>query len=132
MNLKILKRFWTMPFDLQTINFHPETLLEKKSSFWKSNAGLKRRTELLGKDATFRLVNNALQAYGERNEIDGWEGVEGVSNHCEYCLSHVIGHFFRFGQFMPSIPAHHGCTCTWRLIKRRIESIKRYVMQKPL
>lgn len=91
---------------------------ESTSDYWKSPEGIQRRVDMLGQDFCWRVVNNALQVYGRKNDVKGWLGIEGPSEHCEYCLAHIIGHFFRLGQFLPRLPAHNYCTCEWELVPR--------------
>jgi len=104
--------------DLESLIFHEPTLLETTEEYWKSAAGLKRRVEMLGANFHYNIINNALQAYGGDPEIWGWLGIPGMTEHCEYCLAHIIGHYFRKGMFLPSLPAHFGCSCTFQLIRK--------------
>lgn len=104
--------------DLEFVVFEVKTLIEASEEYWRSASGLKRRVQMLGGAFHYQLINNALQAYGGDPQISGWLGIPGATEHCEYCLAHIIGHYFRKGQFLPRLPAHHGCTCSWRLIKK--------------
>ena len=95
-----------------------KTLRESTSEYWKSPAGITRRVEMLGEDFTYRLVNNALQVYGEANGVAGWEWEGALDERtCDYCASQ-IGRRYWLGQFLPSLPAHAGCRCTFRLIPK--------------
>lgn len=104
--------------DLEYIVFHEPNLKETTEEYWKSAMGLKRRIEMLGADFNYHIVNGALQAYGGNPEISGWLGIPGMTEHCEYCIAHIIGHYFRKGQFLPRLPAHRYCSCSWRLIRK--------------
>lgn len=104
--------------DLEFVVFEVSTLLEASEEYWKSAVGLKRRIDMLGGHFHYSVINGALQAYGGNPEISGWRGIPGLTEHCEYCLKHIIGKFFRKGQFLPKLPAHHGCSCSWKLIKK--------------
>jgi len=71
---------------------------------------------MLGEDFTFRVVNNSLQVYGKKNEASGFEWVGSIDERtCNYCDSQ-IGRQYRLGQFLPRLPAHGGCRCSWRII----------------
>jgi len=94
-------------------------LREATSEYWKSPEGLQRRIHMIGEGFTFQIVNNALQAYGARNRVRGFEWIGSLDERtCDYCDSQ-IGRQYNLGQFLPSLPAHVGCRCEWRLIKQR-------------
>lgn len=95
---------------------HTEALLG--GSYWVSPEGLQKRLAMLGEDFCYNVVNNSLQVYGRKNEVAGWVGIPGNAKHCDYCLDHIIDHFFRLGQFLPRLPAHGHCVCTWRMISK--------------
>lgn len=88
------------------------------SDYWRSPEGIRRRVEMLSEDFTFRVTNNALQAYGKKNDVAGWIWVGSMDEYaCDYCFSQM-GRFYRLGQFLPSLPAHANCRCEWELVPR--------------
>ena len=97
-----------------------KTLRESTSEYWKSPAGITRRVEMLGEDFTYRLVNNALQVYGQTNKVKGWRWEGSIDERtCDYCYSKIMeDRLYRLGQFLPSLPAHAGCRCGWILIEK--------------
>ena len=63
-----------------------------------------------------RLPTGALQVYASIFERIEFEWVTQIDERsCDYCDSQS-GRIYRFGQFMPEIPAHPNCRCYWRLI----------------
>lgn len=104
--------------DLEFVCFHAVTLREASEEYWRTAMGLKRRIDMLGANFHYNIINGALQVYGGDPAIKGWLGVAGISEHCEYCLAKIIGRTYDKGQFLPRLPAHHRCTCTWRLVKK--------------
>jgi len=93
-------------------------LSEAKDYYWRSPAGIKRRKEMFGEQFTFQFVNNALQAYGRKNEVAGFEWVGTLDERtCNICDGQ-IGRQYTIGQFLPQLPAHVGCRCEWRVIKK--------------
>ena len=97
------------------------SLLEATGDYWVSPEGLKRRLEYLGEDFCYNVINNALQAYGRKNEVSGWEWIGSMDERtCTYCDSQM-GRFYRLGQFLPRLPSHVNCRCEWRLIKKEVD-----------
>ena len=94
-------------------------LREATDPYWLSNAGLQRRIQMLVEGMSYRIVNNALQFYGENNDVAGYLGIPGATNHCTYCLQYVIGRYYRRGQFMPGLPAHANCSCFFQLVPKK-------------
>ena len=73
---------------------------------------------MLTEDFSYNVVNNALQVYGRKNEVEGFEWVGSMDERtCNYCDGQ-IGRFYRLGQFLPRLPAHNLCRCEWRLVKK--------------
>lgn len=105
--------------DLEYVVFEASKFIEKSEEYWRTAMGLKRRVSMLGGFFHYRLVNGALQAYGGDPDVSGWLGIPGETEHCEYCVKHIIGHYFHKGQFLPPLPAHYGCTCGWQLVKKQ-------------
>ena len=81
---------------------------------------LPKLADMLGEDFTYRLVNNALQVYGQANKVKGWRWEGSIDERtCDYCYSHIMeDRLYRLGQFLPSLPAHAGCRCGWILIEK--------------
>jgi len=84
--------------------------------YWNSPAGLQRRLDMLGEGFTFQLVNNALQAYGNANGAWGWEWTGYLDERvCQICEPR-IGTRYRQGMFLPNLPVHNLCRCTFEII----------------
>ena len=86
------------------------------SDFWKTSEGFKRRIEALAEDFTFGLFNDALTEIGKKNNAKYfmWMGYPDA-NICGYC-SRFVGNVYRTGQFLPRLPAHPNCRCSWEII----------------
>lgn len=98
-----------------------KTSEEAKSDYWKSPEGLNRRIELIGEDYVFRIHNGALALVGNANlSALEWIGYIDVKT-CDYCDGQ-IGRIYRQGQYIPSLPAHPWCRCSWHLINKEVVS----------
>ena len=99
---------------ISKVDFTP---LREAQDFWKSLQGLHQRLELLGEDFVFGMQNNALQLLASDNNCAvEWIGYTDAKT-CDYCDSQ-IGRQYRVGQFIPRLPAHPHCRCSWRLIRK--------------
>ena len=91
----------------------------RASAYWSSPEGILQRIAMLSQSFTHRIVNNALIIYGESGGITRWRwGTnpgESIFGPCAYCESQD-GRIYRKGQFLPSLPAHVNCVCTWELM----------------
>ncbi len=91
----------------------------KTSEYWSSPEGIMKRIDMLSQSFTYKTVNSALMAYGESAGITQWRWVTNpgasVSGPCVYCDSQS-GRIYRKGQFLPPLPAHANCVCTWELM----------------
>ncbi len=83
------------------------------AEYWKSNAGIIERINMIGEDFTFRTYNNALAAYG--SHVFSSMQWMGYPDACEKCAPY-IGRTYRSGQYIPKLPKHPNCRCTWKLI----------------
>jgi len=92
-------------------------LRESAENFWQTLAGIKTRLDMLGEDFVFGMQNNALQLLASENYADvEWVGY--IDDRiCDYCDGQV-GRIYRVGQFIPELPAHVHCRCSWRLIPK--------------
>lgn len=83
-------------------------------SYWLSDKGITVRLEDLAEHISYRTFNNAIQVYAsEMSQVVMFEWVTRIDRStCDYCDSQS-GKPYRKGQFMPAIPAHIGCRCTW-------------------
>lgn len=109
---------WDDPtFDWQQTPYNGKSLT-MSSEYWRSYPGILKRIELLSTDFTYRMVNDTLVAYGHRNDVEEFEWVGSLDERtCSYCDSY-IGARFGLHQALPSLPAHAGCRCEWRLVRR--------------
>jgi len=87
-------------------------------SYWTSPEGLAKRITMFSYDFTFGIHNSSLQVYGRNEDVAGfeWEGSMDERT-CDYCDGQM-GRFYRLGQFLPSLPAHPNCRCSWRLVPK--------------
>jgi len=82
-------------------------------SFWQSLEGVRVRLEDLAELISYRTYNNAFQVYASSAGVKLFEWRAELDDRtCEYC-SAMDGRVYRRGQFMPGMPAHPGCRCTW-------------------
>lgn len=87
------------------------------SNYWTTPEGLRARIDLLGEDFVYGMQNNALQLLASENNCAvEWIGYIDLKT-CTICDSQ-IGHIYRVGQFIPRLPAHARCRCSWRLIPK--------------
>jgi len=71
---------------------------------------------MLSHDFTYRIVNNALMAYGSASGISRWMWSATMDDKtCVYCISQQ-NRIYRAGQFLPRLPAHVSCRCVWILL----------------
>jgi hypothetical protein len=105
---------------LSSQNQTSEEEQEKMSvDFWKSDAGLSARIEMLSEQIIWKSFNNAMQAYAGESGIKVLEWVTMIGpNTCNYCDGQS-GRRYRVGQFMPQIPAHPSCRCHWDILVSR-------------
>ena len=93
----------------------------RASAYWSSPEGITQRIAMLSQSFTHKIVNNSLIIYGESGGITRWRWATNPgarqSGPCEYCESQD-GRIYRKGQFLPSLPAHANCFCTWELMFR--------------
>jgi hypothetical protein len=81
--------------------------------FWKSEAGLSARINMLAEQIIWKAFNNAMKAYASESGIKTLEWVTQIDlNTCNYCNGQS-GRRYSLGQFMPEMPAHAGCRCHW-------------------
>ena len=92
------------------------------SDYWSSPEGLDARLDALADSICFSTFNGAVQAYGDKNHVWGFEWTGGLSKsgRCPYCSSKV-GTQYRLSQFMPDLPVHLNCMCTWKLIPKGLD-----------
>jgi hypothetical protein len=92
--------------------------MTENPDYWTSPEGLFKRIDMLTQDWTYRTYNGAVQLIGLVNEVEGfeWEGSidERTCNKCDM----NIGRQYKLGQFMPTLPVHNFCRCSWRVIAR--------------
>jgi len=89
--------------------------------YWLSDKGITVRLEDLAEHIAYRTYNNAIQVYASNSEVYSFEFVTaGDENVCAACDA-FSGRRFRKGQFMPQIPLHPGCRCTWDVLVKGIE-----------
>ena len=90
------------------------------SDYWRSPEGLAERISMFSMDFTFGVQNKSLQVYGRKEDVWGFEWIGNLdSRTCAVCDAQ-IGRQYRLGQFMPSLPAHPNCRCSWRLIPKSV------------
>lgn len=91
----------------------------RAADYWYTPAGIMARINMLSESFTYKIVNNALLAYGQSGGITRWRWTTnpGASRTgpCAYCDSQS-GRIYRKGQFLPPLPAHANCVCTWELM----------------
>ena len=91
----------------------------RASKYWYTPEGIMTRINMLSQSFTYKIVNNALIAYGTAGGITRWRWVTnpGASQTgpCAFCDSQN-GRIYRRGQFLPSLPAHSNCVCGWELM----------------
>jgi hypothetical protein len=89
----------------------------EEENYWKTQAGIQARLDMLGEDFVYGMQNNALQLLASENEAAvEWVGyIDNVT--CNVCDAQ-IGRVYRVGQFIPELPAHIHCRCSWRLIPK--------------
>jgi len=86
------------------------------SKYGYTPEGINRRIEMLSQSFTYKIVNHALIAYGETGGITRWQWTTaGDERVCPVC-GPLDGRIYRKGQFMPSLPAHAYCRCSWELM----------------
>ncbi len=99
---------------------------EATADYWKTPVGIAERISMIGEDFTFRVYNNALAVYGSDTYSSlqwmGYGQIESPSQAdirtCKFCRS-KIGHIYKTGgQYIPPLPAHNRCRCSWKLIPR--------------
>ena len=72
---------------------------------------------MLGEDFVYGMQNNALQLLASENNASvEWVGYPD-DRICDYCDGQ-IGRVYRVGQFIPRLPAHVHCRCSWMLIPK--------------
>ncbi len=88
----------------------------KTSEYWRSPIGMARRIEMLSQNFTYQVVNNSLMFYGYSADINlvRWMTMED-ERVCPIC-GPLEGRIYRKGQFLPPLPAHANCRCSWELI----------------
>jgi hypothetical protein len=94
-------------------------------SEWSSLELLGVRIDMLAEDLSFKIFNNALKAYASSPELASRIlGLEWVADYfdpkslpCPVCDGHA-GRIWGRGEFMPRMPAHLGCKCSWRVVLR--------------
>jgi SPP1 gp7 family putative phage head morphogenesis protein len=92
------------------------TLREQAINYWVTPDGISRRIAMLSHDFTYRIVNNALMAYGSASGIKRWMWLATMDEKtCVYCAS-KNGKIYRSGMFLPRLPAHPWCRCVWALL----------------
>jgi hypothetical protein len=94
----------------------------EKPDYWKSPAGINERIAMISGDFTFRVYNNALAFYGDVNYSGlQWTGYQDSAT-CKVCDKHIEdaqkGQLYYTGQYIPKLPAHNNCRCTWKLIPK--------------
>ena len=88
------------------------------SDFWRSPEGLAQRIGMFSTDFTFGIQNRALQVYGQKEDVWGFEVIGNMdSRQCDFCDG-MMGRRYRLGQFMSSPPYHANCRCSLVLIPR--------------
>lgn len=85
--------------------------------FWGKLPQLQSRVDMIGGQFTFRVNNGALAFFADAN----YAGLEWVGylddKTCKICEPRIAeGKVYKKGQFIPKLPAHIHCRCTWRLI----------------
>jgi hypothetical protein len=93
-------------------------MVNVSNDFWTSPEGIDRRLAMFSEDFSYNVVNNSLQVYGGANDVAGFLGIGGSTKHCIYCSEHIIGLIFNKGQFLPRLPAHNYCSCSWELVSK--------------
>ena len=93
------------------------TLVEAKRIFQKTFKDIKSRIAMLGEDFVYGMQNNALQLLASENNASvEWIGYLDWRT-CKICDG-KIGRVWRVGQFIPRLPAHPNCRCSWWLIPK--------------
>jgi hypothetical protein len=89
-----------------------------KDNFWTTPLGIDQRLAMFSEDFSYNVLNNSLQIYGGANDVWGfeWTGIED-SHTCKICEP-KIGNQYQKGAFLPSLPAHNHCRCSWELIQK--------------
>jgi len=88
-----------------------------EDKYWSTLQGIKQRIAMLGEDFVYGMQNNALQLLASENNVSvEWSGY--LDNRiCQICEPKV-GNQYRVGQFIPRLPAHPNCRCSWILIPK--------------
>lgn len=85
-------------------------------AFWKSDAGISARIEMLAEQVIWHTFNNALKAYAGESGVKQFEWVTQIDvRTCNYCDAQS-GRRYRIGQFMPQMNPHSGCRCHWDVV----------------
>jgi len=78
---------------------------------------------MIAGDFTFRVNNGATAFYGDANYAGlQWTGYLDFKT-CDICEPRILaaemdGKIYKTGQFIPRLPAHPRCRCTWKLIPK--------------
>lgn len=84
--------------------------------YWKSPIGLKRRIDSLAGHYTYRLVNNAVRITSQTDPKTRWlTWITAADDRvCPLCAPLHLRRY-RPWWFLPEMPRHVGCRCTWQL-----------------
>jgi hypothetical protein len=101
-------------------------ILETSEDYWKSDAGLLRRIDMISQVFTYKVVNNAYKIYGETAGVKWlvWY-TKADERVCAQC-GPLHMRRYRISWFQPRMPQHVNCRCQWGLeySDREVETVK--------
>ena len=82
-------------------------------NYWKSPPGIQRRIQGLASNFTYLIANNALKTLAKEEKAQWLIWITAADDRvCPICAPrHMMR--YRPTQFLPDLPAHNGCRCTW-------------------
>ena len=104
--------------DLNCLDHRAETLV--KASFWDTPAGITRSIKGLGEYFTYDTYNNATHILGETYGVSYLIWTLGIPHDkaCPRCVENSQkgdNGRFKVGWFIPQMPVHPHCRCTFKL-----------------
>jgi hypothetical protein len=71
---------------------------------------------MLAESVELTSINDAVKAYAEDNGVSQLRWISNEDEDtCEFCIGQS-GRSYKIGEFMPDIPVHPGCRCSWEIV----------------
>jgi hypothetical protein len=110
--------------ELNCLHHRAEDHLGAEAKFWDTEPGILRSIHSVGEHFAYKVYNNATHVLGDTYPVAWliWTLGKPYDTVCPKCIENSQkgeNGAFRPGWFLPQMPVHLHCKCTWELLIKK-------------